>query len=176
MHNGIDIARNLSPAKAIDGADIVVVADGKVLQAKFNDSAGNMIVIDHGGADQSGRVETGYMHNSVNFVKAGQQVKQGEVIAKVGDTPGPPYSFGAHLHFYIKIDGKFVNPMDYLSKGDDEMRFNTIQEIPAELRPEIKKLVDRGILKGDGGKLDLSMDMIRILVIMQRMNSEGASK
>ena len=161
MHNGIDIARTLSPPQPIDGANIAAVADGRVIHAHFSQSAGLMIVIDHGSG-----VETGYMHNSVNLVKAGQQVRQGEVIARVGNTG---QSTGAHLHFYVKIGGKFVDPMEHLSKGDEEMRYQTVQEMPEWARPEIQRLIAQKILTGSDGKLDLSMDMIRMLVMTARM-------
>jgi len=52
------------------------------------------------------------------------------------------------------------------NKGDDEMRFNSIEEMPDWARPTIEKLVHKGFLRGDGnGNLDLSLDMIRIFVV-----------
>ena len=159
MHNGIDIGRNLSPEQSIDGADIVAVADGRVLHSHFSESAGNMVVIDHGAG-----IETRYMHNSENLVKAGQQVRQGEVIARVGNTG---VSFGAHLHFDIRIDGQFVDPLDYVN-GDDEMRYQTVEAMPEWARPVIQELIDKGILNGGDNGLDLSMDMIRQLVVTDR--------
>ena len=164
-HDGIDIGRNLSPPQAIDGADIVAVADGRVVHSHYSRSAGNMIVIDHGSG-----VETGYFHNSVNLARAGQQVRRGEVIARVGNTGD---SFGAHLHFYVRINGQFVDPLDYLSKGDEEVRFQTVDEMPDWAQPEIQELIDRGFLAGSGEGLDLSMDMIRLLIINRRMVKAG---
>lgn len=47
-------------------------------------------------------------------------------------------------------------------------RYNTIEEIPEWAKPTIQKLVDASILNGTGAGLDLSMDTIRILVILDR--------
>lgn len=50
-----------------------------------------------------------------------------------------------------------------------EMRYNTIEEIPDYAKPTVTRLVDAGALKGTGEGLDLSEDMIRMLVILDRM-------
>lgn len=55
------------------------------------------------------------------------------------------------------------------TEEDGEMkRYNTVQECPEWARATIQKLVDRNILNGDGEGLDLSHDMIRLLVIQDR--------
>lgn len=48
-------------------------------------------------------------------------------------------------------------------------RFKTLAEVPASIRPEIKELVDRGIIKGNGEKgLDMTYDMLRSAVFTLR--------
>lgn len=47
-------------------------------------------------------------------------------------------------------------------------RYDTLQEMPDWARPTVKKLMDRGYLAGDGTKLDLSEDMVRMFVINDR--------
>ena len=99
-HKGIDI-----PAPS--GSSIVAAADGKVVISTYSYSAGNYIMIDHGGG-----LTTVYMHCSQLLVKEGETVKQGQTIAKVGSTG---YATGPHLHFGVRSGGSYVNPSGYVS-------------------------------------------------------------
>ena len=85
-HKAVDIG-------ASTGTDIIAAADGQVSIATYSASAGNYIMLNHGGG-----VTTVYMHCSKLLVSAGESVKKGQVIAKVGSTG---YSTGPHLHFEI---------------------------------------------------------------------------
>ena len=98
-HTGLDIS-------ATTGTDIKVVASGTVTCAKYSGSYGNLVKIDHGNG-----VETWYGHTSKMYVKVGQEVKAGDVIAAVGSTGN---STGPHLHLEIRINGTHVNPQKYL--------------------------------------------------------------
>ena len=99
-HKGIDIG-------ASTGSNIVAAAGGTVTIATYSYSAGNYVMINHGGG-----VSTVYMHCSKLLVSVGDTVKQGDVIAKVGSTG---YSTGPHLHFGIRQNGSYVNPLQYVS-------------------------------------------------------------
>ena len=99
-HQGIDI-----PAST--GAAITAAASGTVVISTYSYSAGNYIMISHGGG-----VYTVYMHCSQILASEGQTVKQGQTIAKVGSTG---YSTGSHLHFGIRSGGRYVNPQSYVS-------------------------------------------------------------
>lgn len=57
-------------------------------------------------------------------------------------------------------------------------RYATIDDVPSWAREETQKLVERGALKGDAhGKLDLSMDMLRTMIVCQRMiDAAGGGK
>lgn len=99
-HQGIDIG-------ASTGSSIVAAASGTVVISTYSYSAGNYIMINHGGG-----VYTVYMHCSQLLASVGQQVKQGQTIAKVGSTG---YSTGPHLHFGVRSGGKYVNPSNYVS-------------------------------------------------------------
>lgn len=99
-HKGMDIG-------ASAGADIIAAADGEVVISTYSYSAGNYIMLDHGGG-----VSTVYMHCSKLLVGVGEKVKQGQVIAEVGSTG---YSTGNHLHFGIRSGGSYVNPRSYVS-------------------------------------------------------------
>ena len=49
-------------------------------------------------------------------------------------------------------------------------RYVIIDDVPGWAREETQRLIDRGALKGDAhGKLDLSMDMLRTMIVCQRM-------
>lgn len=66
----------------------------------------------------------------------------------------------------INTGGLFFKPA---GESEDEMRYDNLTEVPTFAKPTIKKLMDKGIVKGNsGGKLDLSDDMIRILVMNDR--------
>jgi murein DD-endopeptidase MepM/ murein hydrolase activator NlpD len=105
MHTGIDIG-------ADKGASIVAANKGTVIMAHYDKSGGygNMVVIDHGDG-----ITTLYAHASKLLVKVGDEVKAGQVIAKVGSTG---LSTGNHLHFEIRVNGETKNPLSsgWLSK------------------------------------------------------------
>jgi murein DD-endopeptidase MepM/ murein hydrolase activator NlpD len=67
---------------------------------------GNMILIDHGNGYQ-----TRYGHLSAFIVGAGDSVKKGQLIGRVGSTGN---STGPHLHFEIIQRGVHRNPFSYL--------------------------------------------------------------
>ena len=99
-HKGVDLA-------APYGTAILASASGTVTTSTYSNSAGNYIVIAHGNG-----MSTVYMHCSVLCVSVGDDVEQGEVIAKVGSTG---YSNGNHLHFGIINNGTYVDPLGYIS-------------------------------------------------------------
>ena len=100
-HTGLDIS-------AVTGTDIKVVADGTVISAEYSGSYGYLVKVDHGNG-----VETWYAHTSKMYVKKGDTVKAGDVIAAVGSTGN---STGPHLHLEIRVNGETVNPQEYLYK------------------------------------------------------------
>ncbi|MBR5317527.1 MAG: peptidoglycan DD-metalloendopeptidase family protein [Lachnospiraceae bacterium] len=99
FHNGVDMA-------APGGSPILAAYSGTVAAAGYSSSMGNYIYINHG----SGLV-TIYMHASALYVKAGQNVSKGDKIAAVGTTGT---STGNHLHFGVRLNGSYVDPMTYL--------------------------------------------------------------
>ena len=99
FHLGIDLyARSGTSIYAADG--------GKVIFAGWHNSYGNFVLIDH----QNGFV-TAYAHQSELLVQVGDEVYQGQVIGKVGETGN---AYGTHLHFEVRKNGVIVNPMYYL--------------------------------------------------------------
>lgn len=100
-HTGLDIA-------ATTGTPIKVMADGVVTNASYSGSYGKLIKVDHGNG-----VETWYAHTSKMYVKKGQEVKAGDIIAEVGSTGN---STGPHLHLEIRLNGEHINPQKYVYK------------------------------------------------------------
>ncbi len=103
-HQGLDI----SGANA-SGSLVVAGASGTVVKAGWSTGGyGNYVIIDHGNG-----IETLYGHMLDNslMVTEGDTVTKGQAIGRVGNTG---YSFGAHLHFEVRINGNRVNPAPYL--------------------------------------------------------------
>jgi murein DD-endopeptidase MepM/ murein hydrolase activator NlpD len=99
LHAGIDIG-------APYGTPIHAAAAGTVVLAGWTGGYGNYTCIDHGGG-----MATCYGHQSSYAVSSGAIVGQGQVIGYVGNTG---HSFGAHLHFEVRINGNPVDPLGYL--------------------------------------------------------------
>lgn len=60
---------------------------------------------------------------------------------------------------------------DKKGQEEDDMRYHTVQECPGWARATVQKLIDKGLLSGDGKGLDLGHDMVRLLVILDRANA-----
>ena len=99
-HKGVDIA-------ARTGEPILAAAKGRV---RFAGNKGNgygyMVEIDHG----FGYV-TRYAHASRLLVRAGQEVRRGDLIAHVGATG---LTSGPHLHYEVEMDGRQVDPLNFI--------------------------------------------------------------
>lgn len=73
-----------------------------------------------------------------------------------------------------ELDGKYGRPWYDPEPEEEEIMYNTIEEVPEYAKPTIQKLMDKGALQGKAnGDLALSEDMIRILVIHDRMGLYG---
>ncbi len=98
-HTGVDVA-------AEEGTIIKASMEGIVELVSSEGDYGNHINI------RSNNVSTLYAHCSKIFVKEGQIVGQGQEIGAVGNTGN---STGPHLHFEIRIDDRFVDPLKILT-------------------------------------------------------------
>lgn len=116
-HSGIDIP-------APPGSKFIAVADGEITFREFLGAGGYTITLSFA------NYKVSYCHCDPNFiVNVGDKIKQGQVIGNVGpknvygvkgnqyyDSEGKPTNgatTGPHLHLGIRIDGHYVNPLDY---------------------------------------------------------------
>lgn len=99
FHAGIDVAGR-------PGTPVVAPADGRVVQVGRNGALGRTVILDHGYG-----IRTTFGHNSDVIVQRGQRVERGEKIAFLGSTGR---STGPHLHYAVQVDGRRVNPMNYI--------------------------------------------------------------
>ncbi len=99
-HTGVDLDGDYANAIYASEAGVVETAGWN------NGGYGLQIVINH----QNG-MKTRYAHASKLFVKAGDTVKRGEVIAMVGTTGR---STGTHLHYEVYVNGARKNPLSYI--------------------------------------------------------------
>ena len=108
FHSGLDFA-------ADQGTPIYALQDGIVTLNEWNGNYGICIILDHYYQDipQIPRMQTLYGHISKSNVKKGQAVKRGDIIAYVGSTGR---STGPHLHFEVRYNNSYVDPIDYIYK------------------------------------------------------------
>lgn len=99
MHTGVDIGAPM-------GANIVAADSGTVIFAGWMNGYGNVIVLDHGNG-----MSTLYAHQSSFAVSNGATVVKGQTIGKVGSTG---WSTGPHLHFEVRINGAYTDPLPYI--------------------------------------------------------------
>lgn len=96
------------------GTPVHATAAGTVTFIGRNGAAGRQVTLRH-----KNRYETMYLHLSRYAVKKGDKVKEGQVIAYVGnsgETSGP------HLDYRIKENGRYINPLSYKFKPVEPLR------------------------------------------------------
>lgn len=100
FHAGIDIGGET-------GDSVLATAEGEVIEAGFNASRGNYIIIRH-----VNQLDTWYMHLQRIHVSVGDKVDKGGIIGALGTTGR---STGPHLHFQIVQRGESIDPLLFLS-------------------------------------------------------------
>ncbi|MBQ8871201.1 MAG: M23 family metallopeptidase [Bacilli bacterium] len=95
----------------IDSFDVVSILDGTVIKVSEDDLLGNIVEIEH-----TNKIISVYQSVSEVAVKENQVVKQGEVIAKSGES-NLNLSLKKHLLFELIINSNIVNPEDYFNKN-----------------------------------------------------------
>ncbi|MGB4438940.1 MAG: M23 family metallopeptidase [Sedimentibacter sp.] len=103
VHKGVDI-------KPKDTLMIESALAGTVEAVNNSELTGTEIIIDHGN-----NVKTLYSNLVSSQVAIGDSVERGQTIGNVGKTASIESTDGAHLHFELIVEGKNVNPMDYIT-------------------------------------------------------------
>ena len=101
FHSGLDFS-------AAHGEEIMATGAGIVTMVGKEKNYGNFLKIKHGDG-----LETRYAHCSKILVKKGDIVERNQVIALVGNTGR---STGPHLHYEIRLNGRALDPRQYLKK------------------------------------------------------------
>jgi murein DD-endopeptidase MepM/ murein hydrolase activator NlpD len=112
FHAGMDLG-------AAEGTPVLAASTGRVTEAKRMGGYGLAVTIEH----QNGRYETLYGHLSELLVRAGESVRSGQVIGRVGSTGA---STGPHLHFELRQQSAkgwvTLDPADLLRRAQNLAR------------------------------------------------------
>lgn len=100
-HAGLDIS-------ADKGKPVYATADGTIRESGWSGAYGNMVLIQH----RFG-LATRYGHMSRLAVKAGQEIKRGDIVGYVGSTGR---STNPHLHYEVLLNGQTINPLRFLTR------------------------------------------------------------
>ena len=123
FHSGLDLAGGV-------GDPVTAPNSGVVIWVGETARRGTGLIIDHGGG-----VLSGYWHLNRVLVEPGTTVRQGGLLAEVGDSG---LSTGPHLHFEIVVHGVPVDPLPWLRElevPDPTATFDPATTLPAELEP-----------------------------------------
>lgn len=100
FHDGLDIA-------AAEGTKVAAVKSGTVTNIRTSQTLG--LVLEFRTKDD---FLITYAHLKETLVKEGENIKQGQIVAKSGNTG---LSTGPHLHYSVKKDGVILDPMAFVS-------------------------------------------------------------
>lgn len=92
------------------GSTVYAADSGTVSYAGWDeDGRGYTVIIDHGSG-----LQTRYLHLKGTLIQFGAGVARGEGVGEVGSTG---HSSAPHVHFEVSLNGRPVNPLDYLPAG-----------------------------------------------------------
>lgn len=106
-HDGIDIKGTL-------GDQVKSMTSGTVIDVKEDPMWGVCVIVDHG----NGLEGHYYNLNKVSPVKVGQKVSAGTVIGSIGDTAQAELATASHLHFGVKKNGSWTDPLALINSAN----------------------------------------------------------
>jgi murein DD-endopeptidase MepM/ murein hydrolase activator NlpD len=115
MHTGVDISAPM-------GTGVKATADGIVIHANWYFGYGRCVIVDHGNGYQ-----TLYGHLSSVDVIEGQEIRQNEVVGRVGNSG---HSTGPHLHYEVRVHSTPVNPYRFLAQASAMKSGGLVNEFP----------------------------------------------
>lgn len=126
MHNGIDFKPTVNQL-----TKVIAYQRGLVKEVKYTTTSGNYITLQH-----DDNTVTTYRHLADNSIpcKVGGVVELGDVIGIMGKTGTVT---GIHLHFEVKVNGIYVDPLPYLQGIKD---IKPYKESYTMIRPDLPKL------------------------------------
>ena len=110
-HTGVDIA-------AAVGSEVVSASSGTVCKIWNDPLMGRCVTVDHGDD-----IYTTYMNLSLDSAEGfevGTRVSMGQTIGAVGDSALVEISEEPHLHLEMKVNGEYVNPLEYMSVSAEQ--------------------------------------------------------
>ena len=108
VHSGVDIKGEL-------GSDVLAIVDGTVKSVMTDSMMGNTVTIEH-----NDNVIGIYANLAEGIkLKAGDKVKGGEAIGKVGNSALAECMEEPHLHLEVKKDGKNIDPLSLFPAGEE---------------------------------------------------------
>lgn len=122
MHTGVDFAAGF-------GTPVWACLEGTVLYAAKKGANGNLVAMSH-----SGGLSSYYAHlqRFAPGIRSGVNIRKGQVVGYVGSTGR---STGPHLHFGLKVGGRFVDPLKY--------KIRPGRPVPARYRSELQSTIRR---------------------------------
>jgi len=106
FHNGIDIAANI-------GTNVLAVKSGTIIEIRESETFGKMLTF----VTESG-FRVMYAHLSEVKAEVGDNVLQGQIIARSGNTG---LSTGPHLHYSVWAGDELANPIKFITKQHGEV-------------------------------------------------------
>lgn len=119
VHNGLDIA-------AAEGTEVAAVRSGLVTETRTSATLGKLLKF-----RTADGYEVMYAHLSEILVKKGEEIRQGQAVARSGNTG---LSTGPHLHYSVWKDGVLLDPMAFVTLGyteEVEEEYQTRGSVPA---------------------------------------------
>ena len=99
VHEGVDIA-------AEEGTEVAAVRSGRVTEVRTSETYGKLLKF-----QTEDGYEVMYAHLSAVLVQEGEEIRQGQIVARSGNTG---LSTGPHLHYGLWYKGKLADPMAFL--------------------------------------------------------------